>query len=450
MNHTFKFAAIGGEALRGMPLLSPCEARDALVFRIDEAIQDGADEETLKLWKAAAENAPICIVRCEKSEIQWRQINERESVGKSFKLLYRTAIGRMFEVLDVIMAHERANGVELSAKEVAELWNLHVGDAEIGEKVTDTYVIALQKIRRRIIQDKAAITKLLAADEEFGVVGTPWDSIYKLESLATKIGNRENSDKLLFLIDYIYDRMKSGNVDRADLSSRSMAGKGKPGNKGILDLGLLKYDMVRHALGTLLEDIPGDTRMKETVREVFGSFQTYRSAFGYPTDSEIMSNPWMSLINHQLQKFSELFKEAVYEANLDSGLLNLLRAGRSAQEVFEEGPLGDKFKELKEAIAAEAGKTLQNIEDPVAPDVPVTHAFTLALNISPAAKTPDVKAAMRVKAMTNDERDDLRYYEKLALTKIADNSEWVIEQSTVKQMAEAIRNTEYGKARWGR
>ena len=277
MNHTFKFAAIEGEALRGMPLLSPCEARDALVFRIDEAIQDGADEETLKLWKAAAENAPICIVRCEKSEIQWRQINERESVGKSFKLLYRTAIGRMFEVLDVIMAHERANGVELSAKEVAELWNLHVGDAEIGEKVTDTYVIALQKIRKRIIQDKAAITKLLAADEEFGVVGTPWDSIYKLESLATKIGNRENSDKLLFLIDYIYDRMKSGNVDRADLSSRSMAGKGKPGNKGILDLGLLKYDMVRHALGTLLEDILGDTRMKENVHEVFGIFQTYRS-----------------------------------------------------------------------------------------------------------------------------------------------------------------------------
>ena len=155
----------------------------------------------------------------------------------------------------------------------------------------------------------------------------------------------------------------------------------------------------------------------------------------------------MSLINHQLQKFSELFKEAVYEANLDSGLLNLLRAGRSAQEVFEEGPLGETFKELKEAIAAEAGKTSDSIEDPVAPDAPVTHAFTLALNISPAAKTPDVKAAMRVKAMTSDERDDLRYYEKLALTKIADNSEWVIEQSTVKQMAEAIRNTEYGKAR---
>ena len=106
----------------------------------------------------------------------------------------------------------------------------------------------------------------------------------------------------------------------------------------MLDLGLLKYDMVRHALGALLEDIPGYTRMKENVREVFGSFQTYRSAFGYPTDGEIMSNPWMSLINHQLQKFSELFKEAVYEANLDSGLLSLLRAGRSAQEVFEEGP----------------------------------------------------------------------------------------------------------------
>ena len=44
----------------------------------------------------------------------------------------------MLEVLDVIMAHERANGVELPAKDVAELWTLHVGDAEIGEKVTDT------------------------------------------------------------------------------------------------------------------------------------------------------------------------------------------------------------------------------------------------------------------------------------------------------------------------
>ena len=47
MNHTFKFAVLAGGDLQQLQLLSPPEARDALVFRIDEAIEDGESDDTL-------------------------------------------------------------------------------------------------------------------------------------------------------------------------------------------------------------------------------------------------------------------------------------------------------------------------------------------------------------------------------------------------------------------
>ena len=450
MNHTFKFAVLAGGDLQQLQLLSPPEARDALVFRIDEAIEDGESDDTLKLWKNAALTAPVCLVSCEASEIKWKQITERNEVGRSFNLLFRTAIGTMFEVLDMVITHEQTTRSEMTAEEVATRWNEKVDYTGIGDRVTPTYANALMKIRRRIIGNKDAIVKLLAADETFGVAGTPWDSIYKLEALATKVGARENksNERLIFLIDYIADRIKSDNIDSADLSVRAMSGKSKAGNKGILDLGLMKFDMIEHGLGVLLEDYGGDAKMKDTIRDVFGDFAEFRESFGYPTDNTIKSNPWMSLINHSLQKFSDIFREAIYEVQHDNCIMNLLRAGRSGREVWEEGVLAEKLNKLKEEMVADAGK---GKDKPAAPsNLPSgsqQHTFSLALNITDATKTPDAKMSMRLKAMTTEERDDLLYYEKLALTKIADHTEWVTEQLTVKQMAEVIRNTEYGKTR---
>ena len=86
MPYVFKIALAPGESgqddasKRGeLQLVSPPEAWDALVFRIDEALSHGADEEELDKWKEAALTAPLQIVTGDASEKM--RIAERELFG---------------------------------------------------------------------------------------------------------------------------------------------------------------------------------------------------------------------------------------------------------------------------------------------------------------------------------------------------------------------------------
>jgi hypothetical protein len=62
-------------------------------------------------------------------------------------------------------------------------------------------------------------------------------------------------------------------------------------------------------------------------------------------------------------------------------------------------------------------------------------------------KTPDTKAAMRIARMTTEEQQSLEAFEKSVLATVGNHTEWVTEKPTVKSMAEAIRNTEFGKVK---
>ncbi len=73
--------------------------------------------------------------------------------------------------------------------------------------------------------------------------------------------------------------------------------------------------------------------------------------------------------------------------------------------------------------------------------------FAIAMNVSVATGTPDAKVSLRVKQMTEDEKAELHRYEKQAQARVGDATEWLVEKPTVKAMAEAIRNTAFGKVR---
>lgn len=74
-------------------------------------------------------------------------------------------------------------------------------------------------------------------------------------------------------------------------------------------------------------------------------------------------------------------------------------------------------------------------------------SLDIALNIQPAQKTPDVKMSLRVSAMTDEEKTTVADYQKLAVSIVANGTEWLAERPTIKAMAESIRSTEFGKVR---
>ena len=71
----------------------------------------------------------------------------------------------------------------------------------------------------------------------------------------------------------------------------------------------------------------------------------------------------------------------------------------------------------------------------------------LALNITASSTTPNAKVALRVAAMTQELKDILSGYEKLAYRNVAEKCEWLVEEPTVKTMAEELRNSAFGKIR---
>ena len=237
MPYAFNIALSPGESgpedvsKRGkLQLASPPEAWDALVFRIDELVSHGADEEELDKWKQAALTAPMQIVTADASE--WMRIAEREQFGHGFVLLYRTAFGRWFETVDIIAKEELASSRALTSIEVAAMWKEKVDQTEVVDQVTARYLDVVMKLKRKLFSDADAVVKLAWADDHFGPC-SPWDSIYRIDLLTSKMSASPNdTEKRARVMDYVHDRCRRVGSKRARRPLQPCRGKGSPGATG--------------------------------------------------------------------------------------------------------------------------------------------------------------------------------------------------------------------------
>ena len=72
--------------------------------------------------------------------------------------------------------------------------------------------------------------------------------------------------------------------------------------------------------------------------------------------------------------------------------------------------------------------------------------FSIAMNVSDLVKTPDSKIIIKLHALQPDQKQEVRNLERDAL-RVVGTIELLVETPTAKQMAEDIRNTEFGKLR---
>lgn len=112
---------------------------------------------------------------------------------------------------------------------------------------------------------------------------TPWDSVYKLEHLARKAGRQQSSltaARTLWLIDLVNDLCYNRMVATGELSVANLTGKGR-GGKGLLDLLLLKRDILEHLLHEKIEVLGLPASAKLAIRNSMSSVAAYRRAFGH-------------------------------------------------------------------------------------------------------------------------------------------------------------------------
>lgn len=134
MNYTFKVASFPGAPLPddpaargGFHLISPHEALDAFILRVSKAIEQGDD---LSMWKQMAQTANIRFVAVQNEEAaNWMSIQAREDIGHSFESLFRTALGRTFEVISFIDTDEA-----MTPKALEMLWRTNVNQSSMGDR----------------------------------------------------------------------------------------------------------------------------------------------------------------------------------------------------------------------------------------------------------------------------------------------------------------------------
>ena len=150
--------------------------------------------------------------------------------------------------------------------------------------------------------------------------------------------------------------------------------------------------------------------------------------------------------------------ELVYGVTFDGALKLALRAGDSVGECMEHAIIAERMKEIHDVVPT-AAKEVQSISADAdlgddagassrAQSQTVSSSpYWIALNVSSAAKSGDVRVRMRLNAMDDEEKTDLRYYMTKAQQILANGVELIKEQPRAKSLAEAIRNTSFGKVR---
>jgi hypothetical protein len=247
----------------------------------------------------------------------------------------------------------------------------------------------------------------------------------------------------------VHDRYTAGEIEKDEASVRNLTGRGLPGNRGLLDLGLFKFDIRDELLDVELESLPGVSKEdKEIVKSKLKSHADYRLYWGFPTDLDPPPQPWLGMLSNPLKSFVKLTSEAVY-TRLHDGILKAGQCGgKTAAESIRDGNLGDLLANLKDELiqAADArvpadGDGAENKEGESSDSKP----FSIAMGISSANQQPNARVFMKINALSDDERDALRMFEKEALAIISQGVELLAEKPSAAQMAEAMRNTAFGK-----
>ena len=168
-------------------------------------------------------------------DFDWARIQCREGMGEQYELFFPACLMRVFEVMAVADRMSAQLSRQPTVKGVAKTWSECVNQSSMAEKVTDSYVETVMGIRKKILAHPECLRLLLEAEGEFGI-HTPWQAVYIMEVMARKVGNHDNANKLVWLIDTINKLSGFGKLDKAKISMRTISGKGQADNKGYCDM----------------------------------------------------------------------------------------------------------------------------------------------------------------------------------------------------------------------
>ena len=152
----------------------------------------------------------------------------------------------------------------------------------------------------------------------------------------------------------------------------------------------------------------------------------------------------VSLMPEAARQFFKVVEISVFGVEYDGALRNSLKSSTSAKEALEEGALANALADIQKVIEA-ASSSINATSDARSADasaeIPmVERRHKLALSVG------HTKAIMTIQKMDEADEQRLESFQREALSRVDEGTEIIVEEDTVKSMAEKLRNTAFGKA----
>ena len=303
------------------------------------AARDVGNQQKMKLWRFHMLTTSFCFVVSHGEDVHWRQARLREDAEVAFRVLVRSALQRVYEVVAVL--NRRAGTRTLSYAQLADLYQQHLVQMDTSEKISTSFITDAVRLHKSLLQDDGIVQTLAWMDSKWGKAA-PLNSVTKLSSVMTK--TKGNEEQARWVINCVRDRCESkqANVDDGWSVDSLTGGKDKSG-KGLIDLFLYKREIMQYILGPFAESNPVQSEAKPILRQVFANHAVYRQKLkpmiasegdGGGVEAQTPDLSFMSCFRKSSEKLRELIERLVF-TNKDDGLLKIaMKARKTPADLF--------------------------------------------------------------------------------------------------------------------
>ncbi|CAJ1455279.1 unnamed protein product [Effrenium voratum] len=186
--------------------------------------------------------------------------NIREKATMTHQLLSRSAIQRSFEIVQIMQRKEKSAG-RMTEEAFVALWQAEVKQGAGSELVSLNFVKNSVALQEKLLSNCEVRNVLLACEREMGK-SSPFYNMSSLEAIMLKA---KESSQVLWLVEMMRVYVSKKYMSAGQMTYRTLTGK-NDGNRGTLDVFLLKRSLLQHFQQTWLDEAELPTEAKAHAR----------------------------------------------------------------------------------------------------------------------------------------------------------------------------------------
>ena len=426
--------------------ISPEEPLHAWILAASRAVRDGASEEDLEAWVGMVMAAPLEFRRIpDQNAVFWAQVAEREALGRRFTAMFRTPSGRILEIVAFAEQESKRLRRPLSRGEVTAEWKLHFDHSQQSEEVTFSTVDAAMKIHAGILRNPVAAKIVFSCEDPALYPQNPW-TIHKLVEVVRKatVANAVDPTRVAELLEGVNFRVRSASMEPGENTVKGLSGRGQSGNRGLLDLLLLQFNLRNHFLNDTLAALTTSADSKATLRKALSSIAAFE------TECQGDNLAWIGVLEPAAQLFQKLVQDACFSCVMDPRLRRAGVAMQGIPEMLTETPFAERIEEIVEAAspavsAARAAAPAAPCNDkkdcgPGPDDDTDAHEVALCHNLGNNAADEDKLKVF--KSLPQSTKTALKEYELEARRLVEIGCQLLVDCQTASELANNMRTTE--------